>query len=77
MKEELKQKEGRPKGYYWYEFGGRKYSVVDFGTTMATHPMPEGLFLGWEAMEVINGHLGDEVIRASSWPRLQKTLNEI
>lgn len=74
---DLKQREGHPEGYYYAEINGRKYSVVDFGKTMATHPMPEGLFMGWEAMELSsNGHLKpDEMYRGETWEELWNTIS--
>lgn len=65
-----------PDGYYYYtDNKSHKYSVVDFGTTMKTHPMPEGIFMGWEAMKIDDdGGLAGDVIRAISWEELEKLI---
>ena len=64
-----------PNGYYDAEVNDKTYSVVDFGTTMKSHPKPEGLFLGWEAAQMVNGHFEYEhLIRADSWAELEKLL---
>ena len=79
--EELKQREGHPAGYYEAVFDGKKYSVVDFGTTMKSAPNFEalrsaGMFLGWEAMRVrANGTLdADEMYRANCYEDLKEKL---
>lgn len=62
-------------GYYHYDApNGRRYSVVDFSTTMKTHPFPEGIYKGWEAMRIDDSHGEDDLIRADSWEELQKML---
>lgn len=74
----LKQREGHPEGYYDAEIGGRRFSVVDFGKTMATHPYPIGLFMGWEAFPLdTKGELVTDYdpIRADSWEELAEKLS--
>ncbi len=61
-------------GYYFFERDGIKYSVVDFGTTMKTHPYPAGIFKGWEAMRLSDTKSEYELIRADSWEELEKKL---
>lgn len=75
----LKPREDAPEGYYEYEKEGKKYSVVDFATSMKDHQMPQGLFMGWEAIEImLDGSLDvDSVNRASSWEELEKILNHV
>ncbi len=78
----LSKREDCPEGYYYaYSEDGRKmYSVVDFGTMMSTHPTIEnlkkaGLFLGWEAFEVISNHMDiDRQFRAPTWEELEKQI---
>ena len=74
--EMLIERKGLPKGYYETILGNKRYSVVDFGTTMKSHPMPAGIFLGWEAILVEeNGELNSEkMFRANSWEELYKQL---
>lgn len=56
-----------PKGYYNGYFLGKEYSIVDFGKAMEGHPYPEGLFDGWEAIEIVKNRLDcDKIFRASS-----------
>lgn len=64
---DLQQRDDAPEGYYNVSINGRTYSVVDFRTTMRSHPMPDGLFMGWEAIEIINGELSGGTIRANTW----------
>lgn len=51
-----------PSGYYYASNDKKTWSVVDIGTMMSTHPTIEnlrkaGLFLGWEAFEIVNDDL--------------------
>lgn len=57
MKNEIKQRSDAPEGYFYGIFNGREWSIVDFGTTIKNHPYPEGLFKGWEAIEIKDGNL--------------------
>lgn len=76
MKNKLQKREGEPNGYYSYEaINGRKYSVVNFHTTMRGHPAPESIFLGWEALEIKGEELDSRPIRASTWEDLRKSLD--
>ena len=70
----LRQRNDAPLGYYEAEVGDKKYSVVDFGTTMKNYPF--AVFLGWEAIEIgEDGHLLTEKIdRADSWDELLRRL---
>lgn len=77
---DLQQRDDAPEGYYNATIDGRLYSVVDFGTTMASHPTIKelraaGLFLGWEAIEIINGELSGGAIRANTWKDLWNTIS--
>lgn len=65
-------------GYYTYQAHGRTYSVVDFSTTMKSHPMPAGIFMGWEAVPVDENEGFDMGIqfRSDSWESLKKLINE-
>lgn len=67
------------RGYYHAFKGDKKYSVVDFSTTMKSMPFLDkmkkaGLFMGWEAMELVNDDLDGYPIRANSWEELEKKL---
>lgn len=69
--EKLKKRTDTPEGYFTYEKNGKKYSVVNFGVAMKSHPYPAGLYMGWEALEV---EFMPEPIRADSWEELEKLL---
>lgn len=75
MESTLTQRTNTPDGYYNAEVRGKTYSVVDFGTTNKTHPFPDGLFMGWEAIEIVDNEMkSDTLYRASSWEELEKQL---
>lgn len=62
-------------GYYHNDApNGRRYSVVDLGTTMKSHPMPASIFMGWEAMRIDDATADDDLIRANSWDELKQLL---
>lgn len=71
---------GGLKGYYHAVKNGKKYSVVDFGTTMGSmpisNPAKKHLFMGWEAMPLdSNDELdSDGIVRAGTWEELEKLL---
>lgn len=69
MKEKLKIRLSEPEGYYYGYFGGKNYSIVDFGKTMetATPLIRDNVFVGWEAMEIKDNDLITEpMYRANS-----------
>lgn len=75
MNIELIARENHPEGYYDAVVGDKTYSVVDFGTTMKTHPMPAGIFMGWEAIEIVDGELdSDSLFRSETWEELSEQL---
>lgn len=72
----LEPKKDIPKGYYIAFVDDKKYSVVDFSTTMKDIPLIQGLFLGWEAVLIKeDGDLDCDVIfRGDSWEQLKEQL---
>ncbi len=77
MKNKLQIRLAEPEGYYYGYFGGKKYSIVDFGTTCKSHLMPAGLFLGWEALAFDGDMLESEGIRAGSRDELIHKLESL
>lgn len=73
MKSKLIQRTDAPEGYFRFESKGREYSVVNFAVTMKTHPFPEGVYKGWEAL-IKNEEGESEIYRAESWEELQEQL---
>jgi len=64
-----------PKRNTWYEacINGRKYSVMDCGCLMNGQPYKS--FVGWEAVEIVNGILDvDNVKRADTHQELYDLL---
>ena len=55
-----------PRKGVWFRYG--KYSILNCGELNKTHPYPDGLFMGWEAM------FNDEIIRADTWKELRSHL---
>ena len=51
----------------WFRYG--QWSVLDCGELNKTHPFPDGLFMGWEALD-------DEgnTIRKNNWNELEAVL---
>ena len=78
--EELKRKDEKVTYQYWYEKGGKKFSILDCGDLMlrdkGTDWKKSGIFLGWEAFEVDDkDELKTETqTRAETWDELQKML---
>lgn len=79
MENNLIPRENDTQGYFSARINGRDYSVVDFGTTMKTHPMPAGIYMGWEAIPIkADGGLdSNEIYRAGSWEDLEKELESL
>ena len=48
----------------WFRYG--KWSVLNCGELNKTHPFPDGLFMGWEAMD--NDY---NILRKDTWKELQ------
>lgn len=61
-KEKIQIRLSEPEGYYYGYFGGRIYSIVDFGKIMESAPdlIKNNVFVGWEAMEIKNDELMTE-----------------
>lgn len=72
----LEYRKDCPEGYYYAVVNGKVYSVVDFGATMKNHPMPEGIFLGWEAIPLRKdgGLDSDQIFRGETWEDLYDQL---
>lgn len=74
----LNKRQDCPEGFYYANDDTRKWSVVDFGTSMKTAPdflKNSGIFMGWEAFEIINDKLEtDRQYRADTWEELKKQL---
>ena len=82
----LRQREGEPEGFYeatktLFGVETSKYSVVDFGKTMASAPNIEslrkaGLFLGWEAIKIKeDGTLDTDMqFRGETWEDISNLL---
>lgn len=71
MESNLTQRTDAPEGYFSFESPTNKYSVVNFGVTMRTHPFPEGLYKGWEAL-CRDENNEQQIYRAESWEELYK-----
>jgi len=61
----------------WYNanINGKEYSVMDIGCLMKDEPF--NTFMGWEAIEIVNGDLDvDNIKRADTHEELYKLLSK-
>lgn len=81
MKDKIQIRFSEPEGYYYGYFGGKKYSIVDFGKVMQSVSdvvKKSGVFLGWESMEIKDNQLDTEsIMRAANRDELIDMLQKL